>query len=73
MSYSECVCKTYMGAFLYPLSLKCHYCYLHQYDYHMYCVLNAYSALTLLVGQQERHLACKKTEWLGAGVVICME
>jgi len=62
-----------MGAFLYPLSLKCHYCYLHQYDYHMYCVLNAYSALTLLVGQQERHLACKKTEWLGAGVVICME
>jgi len=29
--------------------------------------------LTLLVGQQEGHLACKKTEWWGAGVVICLE
>ena len=33
----------------------------------------AYSALTLLVGRQEGHLACKKTEWWGAGVVICLE
>jgi len=32
-----------------------------------------YSALMLLVGQQERHLACKKSEWLGAGVVMCLE
>jgi len=24
-----------------------------------------------LVGRQEGHPACKKTEWLGAGVVIC--
>jgi len=30
-------------------------------------------ALTLLVGWQERHPACKKTEWWGAGVVICLE
>ena len=30
-------------------------------------------ALTPLVGQQEGHPACKKTEWLGAGVVICLE
>jgi len=29
-------------------------------------------ALTLLVGQQEGHLACKKTEWWGTGVVICL-
>jgi len=29
--------------------------------------------LTLLVGRQEGHLACKKTEWWGAGVVICLE
>jgi len=29
--------------------------------------------LTLLVGQQEGHPACKKTEWCGAGVVICVE
>jgi len=29
--------------------------------------------LTLLVGRQEGHTACKKTEWWGAGVVICLE
>jgi len=28
--------------------------------------------LTLLVEQQEGHLACKKTEWWDAGMVICM-
>ena len=33
----------------------------------------AFSALTLLVGQQEGHPACKKTEWWGAGMVICLE
>ena len=32
----------------------------------------AFSALTLLVGRQEGHLACK-TEWWGAGGVICLE
>ena len=32
----------------------------------------AFSALTLLVGQQEGHAACKKTEWWGAGMVICL-
>jgi len=26
-----------------------------------------------LVGWQEGHPACKKTEWWGAGVVICLE
>ena len=35
--------------------------------------LAAFSALTLLVGQQEGHPACKKTKWWGAGVVICLE
>jgi len=29
--------------------------------------------LTLLVGRQEGHPACKKTEWWRAGVVICLE
>jgi len=29
--------------------------------------------LTLLVGRQEGHPACKKQEWWGAGVVICLE
>jgi len=36
-------------------------------------VVLAFSALTLLVGRQERHPACKKTEWWGAGMVICLE
>jgi len=36
-------------------------------------VLLAFSALTLLVGRQEGHPACKKTEWWGAGAVICLE
>jgi len=26
-----------------------------------------------LVGWQEGHPACKKTEWWGAGMVICLE
>jgi len=33
----------------------------------------AFSALMLLVGWQEGHPACKKTEWWGAGMVICLE
>jgi len=34
--------------------------------------LFAFSALTLLVGRQEGHPACKK-QWLSAGVVVCLE
>ena len=40
------------------------------------CMCGAYSAfgaLTLLVGRQERHPACKKQSGGGAGVVICLE
>jgi len=29
--------------------------------------------LTLLVGRQEGHPHCKKLEWWGAGMVICLE
>jgi len=36
-------------------------------------VIIAFSALTLLVGHQKEHLACKKIEWWGAGMVICLE
>ena len=32
-----------------------------------------FSAFTLLVGRQEGHPACKKLEWWGAGMVICLE
>jgi len=35
--------------------------------------LSAFSALTLLVGHQEGHPACKKLERWGAGVVICVQ
>jgi len=38
-----------------------------------WCIATAFSALTLSVGRQEGHPACKKTEWLGAGMVICLE
>ena len=30
----------------------------------------AFSALTLLVGRQEGHPACKEIEWWGAGMVV---
>ena len=33
----------------------------------------SFSALMLLVGRQEGHPACKKLEWWGAGMVICLE
>jgi len=39
----------------------------------MEVVMLAFSALTLLVGRQEGHPVCKKTEWWGAGVVVCLE
>jgi len=32
-----------------------------------------FSALTLLVGRQEGHPTCKKSEQWGAGMVICLE
>ena len=35
--------------------------------------LYAFSALTVLVGRQEGHPACKKQEWWGTGMVICLE
>jgi len=42
---------------------------LHQF---FLCMLHAFSALTLLVGWQEGHLACKKTEWWDTGMVMCL-
>jgi len=37
---------------------------------HDYYQCFAFSALTLLVGRQEGHPACKKTEWWDVGMVI---
>ena len=39
----------------------------------MTATTTTFSALTLLVGRQEGHPACKKTEWWSAGVVLCLE
>jgi len=36
-------------------------------------IMPSVTALTLLVGWQEGHPACKKTERWGVGVVICLE
>jgi len=33
----------------------------------------SFSALTLLVGRQEGHPTCKKLEWWGTDMVICLE
>ena len=33
----------------------------------------AFSAMTQLVGRQKGHPACKRTEWWGVGVLICLE
>ena len=51
----------------------------HSSSLKAYCVFSSrylcypFNALTLLVGRQEGHLACKKQEWWGVGVVICLE
>ena len=37
------------------------------------CIVQNFSALMLLVGRQEGHPACKKTEWWRVGMVICLE
>ena len=36
------------------------------------CDSYAFNALTLLIGWQEGHPACKKLEWWDAGVVMCL-
>ena len=43
------------------------------YCYYYFLNPSAFSAFTLLVGRQEGHPACKKPEWWGAGVVVCLE
>ena len=52
---------------IFPLNLQTRNIWAILFD----CI--AFSALTLLVGRQEGHPACKKTERWGAGVVICLE
>jgi len=47
------------------------YWQIHRETFHV-TVIRAFSALTLLVRWQEGDPACKKTEWWGAGMVICL-
>ena len=47
--------------------------YICEFYYPLYNNDFAFSALTLLVGRQEGHRACKKTECWGADMVICLE
>jgi len=47
--------------------------HVHLIFFVVFCCCFSFSALTLLVGQQEGRPACKKTEWCGAGMVICLE
>jgi len=44
----------------------------HYIHFLLYYVHDVFSALMLLVGRQEGHPACKKPEWWGAGMVICL-
>ena len=48
-------------------------CTSHSFHSSFTLVCCAFSASTLLVGRQEGHPVCKKTERWGAGVVICLE
>ena len=48
-------------------------CHLDFFSLFQTCIYIAFSASMLLVGRQEGHPACKKTEWWGAGMVICLE
>jgi len=51
-----------------PGSISFELCYLFSA---FYCVVVvAFSALTLLVGCQEGHPTCKKTEWWDVGMVV---
>jgi len=52
-------------------SSKCSECHAELYFLFIISLQFSFSALTLLVGRQEGHPACKKTEWWGAGMVIC--
>jgi len=42
-------------------------------NYYYYYYLIILQCFDTVVGQQEGHPACKKSEWWGVGLVICME
>ena len=65
LSSTKCVCKM---AFVQMNSMAA---YFIMTIILFFChILLAFSALTLLVGRQEGHPACKKTEWWDVDVVV---
>ena len=59
--------------FLVSMASSIHCCFYLFCDLTFMTSVVTFSALTLLVGRQEGHPACKKTEWWCAGMVICLE
>jgi len=55
------ICEHISGTIVHVQRSQKFLCMLHV------AVACAFSALTLLVGRQEGHPACRKTEWWGAG------
>ena len=77
MEYLHLFCHQ-LGRYLEAATVNVYYFVISYFFAHIsfsdncdYCI--AFSALTLLVGRQEGHPACKKLEWWGAGIVICLE
>jgi len=73
MAKSHCLC--FLAKSLLHLSFLCTFVLvIYNVDYYYkICALfisKAFSALTLLVGRQEGHPACKKAEWWDVGVVV---
>jgi len=58
-----------MGSLCAQSTTVCQHTFVTLLTYYLY----PFSALTLLVGRQEGHPACKKSEWWGAGMVVCLE
>jgi len=54
-------------------SRRFHHFFVFIINYYHTIIHCVFSALMLLVGRQEGHLACKKSDWWGAGMVICSE
>ena len=52
----------------------CYLCYIFSYIILKKKIKTvAFGAFMMLVGRQEGHPVCKKTEWWGTGMVICLE
>ena len=69
----KCRTKAQSECDIFNCNFYCKIALINRFKLYLIYLFNAFSALTLLVGRQEGHPACKKTEWWDAGVVICLE